>query len=384
MENEKWAREHFETRAIHVGQAPDPATGAVITPVYQTSTFSQSAVGVHKGYDYSRTANPTRTALEQCLASLENARSCLAFSSGMAAITTLMLRFKSGDHFVVCDDVYGGTYRLFRKVLEDLQLEFTFVDMTDLEATRMALRPNTRMIWIETPTNPLLKIIDIEAVARIGHQHGAMIGVDNTFASPYLQQPLELGADVLVHSTTKYLGGHSDIIGGAIVTSDTGLYQDLKFLQNAVGAVPGPFDCWLALRGLKTLALRMERHCTNAMQLARWLERCPQVERVIYPGLESHPQHGLATKQMKAYGGMISIILKAGADAARRMVERTRLFALAESLGGVESLIELPAAMTHQSVAESPLAVDPGLVRLSVGIENLEDLTADLEQALAA
>lgn len=384
MENEKWAREHFETRAIHVGQAPDPATGAVITPVYQTSTFSQSAVGVHKGYDYSRTANPTRTSLEQCLASLENARSCLAFSSGMAAITTLMLRFKSGDHFVVCDDVYGGTYRLFRKVLEDLQLEFTFVDMTDLEATRMALRPNTRMIWIETPTNPLLKIIDIEAVARIGHQHGAMIGVDNTFASPYLQQPLELGADVLVHSTTKYLGGHSDIIGGAIVTSDTGLYQDLKFLQNAVGAVPGPFDCWLALRGLKTLALRMERHCTNAMQLARWLERCPQVERVIYPGLESHPQHGLATKQMKAYGGMISIILKAGADAARRMVERTRLFALAESLGGVESLIELPAAMTHQSVAESPLAVDPGLVRLSVGIENLKDLTADLEQALAA
>lgn len=384
MENQNGGRQHFETRAIHTGQAPDSATGAVITPIYQTSTYSQSAVGVHKGYDYSRTANPTRTALEECLASLENARYCLAFSSGMAAITSLMLRFKSGDHFVVCDDVYGGTYRLFNKVLKDLDLTFTYVDMTDLDATRRAVQSNTRMIWIETPTNPLLKVVDIQAVARIGHQHNALVGVDNTFASPYLQQPLDLGADLVVHSTTKYLGGHSDVVGGALVTSDERLYQEVKFLQNAVGAVPGPVDSWLVLRGLKTLALRMERHCANAMQLARWLEMCPDVERVIYPGLESHPQHELATKQMSGYGGMISIVLKGGQAAARRMVEHTRVFTLAESLGGVESLIEVPAAMTHQSVAESPLAVDPGLVRLSVGIENPVDLVADVEQALVA
>lgn len=384
MEIHNGVEERFETRAIHVGQAPDAATGAVVTPIFQTSTYAQKAVGVHKGYDYSRTANPTRTALEECLASLENARFCLAFSSGMAAIATLMMRFKSGDHFVVCDDVYGGTYRLFRQVLQDLQLEFTFVDMTDLDATREAIKPNTCMMWIETPTNPLLKVVDIDAVSCIGHDHGALVCVDNTFASPYLQRPLDLGADLVVHSTTKYLGGHSDVIGGALLTSDEGLYHELKFLQNAVGAVPGPFDAWLVLRGLKTLALRMDRHCSNAMQLARWLEGCPQVERVIYPGLESHPQHEVAAKQMSGYGGMVSIISKGGEKAARRMVERTQIFTLAESLGGVESLIELPAAMTHQSVAESPLAVDPALVRLSVGIENLVDLIGDIQNALGA
>ncbi len=375
--------DHFETRAIHVGQAADPATGAIITPIYQTATFAQSAVGTHKGYDYSRTANPTRRALEECLASLEHGRFGLAFASGMGAITTLTLLFKSGDHVVVCDDVYGGTYRLFQGVLTGFGLEFTFVDMTDLDALRQALRPNTRLVWIETPTNPLLKAIDIAAAAELGHERGALVAVDNTFASPYLQQPLELGADLAMHSTTKYLGGHSDLVGGALVTSDEQVYDRLKFLQNAAGAVPGPFDAWLVLRGLKTLALRMERHSANALRIARWLETCPQVARVIYPGLESHPQHKVARKQMSAFGGMISILLRNGQPAARRMVEHTRLFSLAESLGGVESLIELPAAMTHQSVAQSLLAIDSGLVRLSVGIENVDDLIADLDRALA-
>lgn len=375
--------DHFETRAIHVGQAADPATGAIITPIYQTATFAQSAVGTHKGYDYSRTANPTRRALEECLASLEHGRFGLAFASGMGAITTLTLLFKSGDHVVVCDDVYGGTYRLFQGVLTGFGLEFTFVDMTDLDALRQALRPNTRLVWIETPTNPLLKVIDIAAAAELGHDRGALVAVDNTFASPYLQQPLELGADLAMHSTTKYLGGHSDLVGGALVTSDEQVYDRLKFLQNAAGAVPGPFDAWLVLRGLKTLALRMERHSANALRIARWLETCPQVARVIYPGLETHPQHKVARKQMSAFGGMISILLRNGQPAARRMVEHTRLFSLAESLGGVESLIELPAAMTHQSVAQSLLAIDSGLVRLSVGIENVDDLIADLDRALA-
>jgi cystathionine beta-lyase/cystathionine gamma-synthase len=376
--------DHFETRAIHVGQAADGATGAIVTPIYQTSTYAQDAVGVHKGYDYSRTANPTRSSLEECLASLERGRFGLAFASGMGAITTLMLLFGSGDHVVVCDDVYGGTYRLFQRVLTAFGLEFTFVDMTDLDATRDALRPNTRLVWIETPTNPLLKVLDIATLVELGHGAGALVGVDNTFSSPYLQQPLELGADLVMHSTTKYLGGHSDLVGGALVTSHEQTYERLKFLQNAAGAVPGPFDAWLVLRGLKTLALRMERHSANALQIARWLETRPHVARVIYPGLASHPQHAIACKQMRGFGGMISIILKGGEDAARRMVERTRLFALAESLGGVESLIEVPAAMTHQSVAQSPLAVDPGLVRISVGIENGDDLLADLDQALDA
>lgn len=373
----------FETRAIHAGQEPDPATGAVIIPIYQTSTYAQRAVGQHQGYDYSRTANPTRGALEKCLASLEGGHYGLAFASGMAAITTLLLYLKQGDHLVVADDVYGGTYRLFQRVFTDFGLEFGFADMTNLDGTRAAFRANTRLVWLETPTNPLLKVIDISAVSSIAHERGALVGVDNTFATPFLQRPLELGADIVMHSTTKYLGGHSDVVGGALVTSHQELYERLKFLQNAAGAVPGAFDAWLVLRGLKTLSLRMERHSDNAIHLARWLESQPQVARVIYPGLENHPQHATAKQQMSAFGGMISIILKGGQAAAERMVCATRLFTLAESLGGIESLIEVPAAMTHVSVADSPLAIDPGLVRLSVGIENVEDLRADLAQALS-
>lgn len=373
----------FETRAIHAGQEPDPATGAVIIPIYQTSTYAQRAVGQHQGYDYSRTANPTRGALEKCLASLEGGHYGLAFASGMAAITTLLLYLKQGDHLVVADDVYGGTYRLFQRVFTDFGLEFSFADMTNLDVTRAAFRANTRLVWLETPTNPLLKVIDISAVSAIAHERGALVGVDNTFATPFLQRPLEHGADIVMHSTTKYLGGHSDVVGGALVTSHQELYERLKFLQNAAGAVPGAFDAWLVLRGLKTLGLRMARHSENAFELARWLLLQPQVARVIYPGLAEHRQHAIAERQMRAFGGMISIILKGGQAAAERMVCATRLFTLAESLGGIESLIEVPAAMTHMSVADSPLAVDPGLVRLSVGIENVEDLRADLTQALS-
>ncbi len=373
--------DHFETRAIHVGQEPDPATGAVIVPIYQTATYAQTDPGVHKGFDYSRTNNPTRAALEKCIASLEGGAYGLAFSSGMGAITTTMFLLKAGDHIVACDDVYGGTYRLFRQVLENYGLDFSFVDMTDLDATARALRPNTRILWIETPTNPLMKVIDIAAVAKLGKAR-AWIVVDNTFASPYLQQPLTLGADIVIHSTTKYLGGHSDVVGGAVVTSNAEIYERLKFLQNAAGAVPGAFDCWLVLRGAKTLALRMERHSANAMAIAKFLERHRAVERVMYPGLESHPQHVIASEQMRGFGGMLSMIVKGGADAARRIARATRLFTLGESLGGVESLIEVPAAMTHQSVAGSPLEVNPALIRLSVGIEHVDDLIADLAQAL--
>ncbi|HEX9075820.1 MAG TPA: cystathionine gamma-synthase [Anaerolineae bacterium] len=374
--------DHFETRAIHVGQEPDPATGAVVVPIYQTSTYAQTQVGEHKGYDYSRTNNPTRAALEQCLTSLEGGKYGLAFSSGMGAITTMMLLLKSGDHVVVCDDVYGGTFRLFHQVLEGLGLEFSFVDMTDLQATARAIRSNTRLVWIETPTNPLMKVVDIAAVSGLARQANAWSGVDNTFASPFLQQPLALGVDMVMHSTTKYLGGHSDVVGGAIVTSHPELAERLRFLQNAAGAVPGAFDSWLVLRGLKTLALRMERHSANAMVIARFLEGHPAVRRVMYPGLESHPQHAIARKQMRLFGGMLSFIPRGGEAAARRIAASTRLFTLGESLGGVESLVEVPAAMTHQSVAGSPLEVDPALVRLSVGIENVEDLQADLAQAL--
>lgn len=378
----------FETRAIHVGQDPDQATGAVITPIYQTSTYAQRGVGDHQGYDYSRTDNPTRTALQECLASLEGGQFGLVFASGMAAISTLLLHFKQGDHIIVADDVYGGTYRLFQRVFTEFGLEFTFVDMTDREATRAAFRPNTRLLWLETPTNPLLKVIDIAEISTMAHERQILVGVDNTFATPYLQRPLEFGADLVMHSTTKYLGGHSDVVGGGIVTSDALLYERLKFLQNAAGAVPGPFDCWLVLRGLKTLALRMERHSENALRLAQWLERQPQVKRVIYPGLASHPQHVVAREQMLSargepmYGGMISFITNGGKAAAEKIVAATKVFLLAESLGGVESLIEVPAGMTHMSVANSPLEVDPGLVRLSVGIEHVYDLMADLDQAL--
>jgi cystathionine beta-lyase/cystathionine gamma-synthase len=379
----------FETRAIHSGQAADPATGAVITPIYQTSTYAQEQVGVTKGFDYSRTANPTRLALEQCLAALEGEKLAqptygLAFSSGMAAIDTLLRLVKPGEHVLVSNDVYGGTYRLFEKVLKGYGIRFSFTDLSNLQDFESALLPETRLVWIETPTNPLLKIADIAEISRRAKNYSAkiLVSVDNTFASPYLQQPLALGADFVVHSTTKYLGGHSDVVGGAIITADKAAYDQLKFLQNAVGAVPGPMDCWLTLRGIKTLALRMERHSSNAAGVVNFLDSHVAVQQVIYPGLADHPGHAVAQRQMRAYGGMVSIILKGGAAAARKMVEATRIFTLAESLGGVESLIEVPAAMTHASVAGSPLEVPAGLVRLSVGIEALDDLLADLDQAL--
>lgn len=380
---------NFETLAIHAGQEPDSATGAVITPIYQTSTYVQAEVGVTKGFDYSRTANPTRFALEQCLAALEGSglnqpAYGLAFSSGMAATDTLLRLIKPGEHVLASNDVYGGTFRLFERVLRDYGLQFSYVDITDPDQVENSLRPETRLVWLETPTNPLLKIADIAEICRRAKIYSPqiMIAVDNTFASPYLQQPLALGADFVVHSTTKYLGGHSDVVGGAIIAKDKTVYERLKFLQNAVGAIPGPMDCWLTLRGIKTLALRMERHSANAAQIAEFLCNHPAVEQVIYPGLVSHPGYTVAKKQMKLFGGMVSMILKGSEKSARKMVETTRVFALAESLGGVESLIEVPAAMTHASVAGSPLEVPAGLVRLSVGIENIDDLLADLDQAL--
>jgi cystathionine beta-lyase/cystathionine gamma-synthase len=376
----------FATRAIHVGQEPDPTTGAVIVPIYQTSTYAQSEVGVHKGFDYSRTANPTRAALEACLASLDTGRYGLAFASGMAAEDTLLHLFEAGDHVVACDDVYGGTFRLFTRVLERAGLRFTFVDATRIENVTAALEDRTRLIWLESPTNPLLKLIDIAAVAELAHQRDIVVAVDNTFASPYCQRPLELGADVVHYSTTKYLGGHSDVVGGALVTSNDELYERLKFLQNAVGGVPGAFDSWLVLRGLKTLAVRMRQHSGNARDVGCFLEQHPKVKRVYYPGLESHPQHDLARRQMVGgFGGMLSFEVVGGVDAAREVARRTRLFTLAESLGGVESLIELPALMTHASVPaerRQQLGIDDGLIRLSVGIEEAEDLIADLDQAL--
>ncbi len=378
MENEF----RFETLAIHAGQPPDPATGAIMTPIYQTATYVQTDVGVHKGYDYSRTDNPTRAALESCLAALEGAAFGLTFASGMAATDTLLRLISPGQHVLVGNDVYGGTYRLFDQVLRGYGLGFDVVDMADLAAVSAALRPETRLVWLETPTNPQLKLADIAVLSKLAHEAGAKVAVDNTFATSFLQQPLALGADFVVHSTTKYLGGHSDVVGGAILTSDREAYQRLKFLQNAVGAVPGPLDCWLVLRGLKTLAVRMERHCANARQIAAFLADHPVVARVYYPGLSTDPGHELATRQMRDFGGMISFIIKGGEATARQVVTRTRLFALAESLGGVESLIEHPASMTHASVADSALAIDSGLIRLSVGIEHVEDLIADLEQAL--
>lgn len=377
-------RYKIETLAIHAGQAPDPATGAVMTPIYQTSTYVQQGVGEHKGYEYARTGNPTRTALEACLAALEGAAHGLAFASGMAAIDTLLKVLDPGDHVLAGNDVYGGTFRLFDKQYKKYGIEFSYVETTGLEAVRAALRPNTRWVWLETPTNPRLKVADLHAVAQAAHDHdpAVRVVVDNTFATPYLQQPLALGADVVVHSTTKYLGGHSDVVGGAVLTSDAALHERLAFLQNAAGAVPGPLDCFLVLRGIKTLAVRMERHGENGLAVAQFLADHPQVAEVIYPGLESHPQHALARRQMRNAGGMVSFFVRGGPAAARALVARTRLFALAESLGGVESLIELPAAMTHGSTQGSPLEVDAGLIRVSVGLENKDDLIADLAQAL--
>ncbi len=375
---------HIETLAIHAGQQPDPSTGAVMTPIYQTSTYVQSAVGVHKGYEYSRTGNPTRKALEDCLAALEGGAHGLAFSSGMAAIDTVLRLVASGEHVLAGNDVYGGTFRLLDKVLKDYGIAHSFVEMTDLPAVQAGLRPDTRMVLLETPTNPRLKVFDIEAIAALAHANGprTLVMVDNTFATPYLQRPLALGADIVVHSTTKYLGGHSDVVGGAALMNDEAVFERLKFLQNAVGAVPGPMDCWLVLRGLKTLALRMDRHAENALAVAQFLSDHPQVKEVIYPGLSDHPQHALAARQMRNGGGMLSFVMHGGVEAARRMVARTHLFALAESLGGVESLIEIPAAMTHASTAGSPLEVEPGLIRVSVGLEHKDDLIADLQQAL--
>ncbi len=376
----------FSTRAIHAGQDPDPQTGAVVVPIYQTSTYAQSGVGQHKGYEYSRTGNPTRAALERCIASLEGGRHGLAFASGMAAESAIMQLLKPGDHTIAVDDLYGGTYRLFRRLLEPMGLTFSFVDGTDLNAVETAFTDSTRMVWLESPTNPLLKLVDIAAVSRLAHRRHALVVVDNTFMSPFLQRPLSLGADIVVHSATKFLGGHSDVIAGALVVDQEDLRERLAFIQNAVGAVPGPLDSWLVLRGLKTLAVRMREHDRNARLIAEFLQEHDQVERVFYPGLPTHPQHDLARRQMSGFGGMISFEVKGGLPAARRMVERTRLFTLAESLGGVEALIELPAAMTHASIpAETRRAhgVADGLVRISVGIEDVADLISDLDRALA-
>jgi cystathionine beta-lyase/cystathionine gamma-synthase len=374
----------FETLAIHAGQAPDPFTGAVMTPIYQTSTYVQNGVGRHKGYEYSRTGNPTRAALEGCLAELEGGAFGLAFASGMAATDAVLRMFSPGDHIVAGNDVYGGTYRLFERVYRAYGLDFTYVDTSDIACLSAALQPNTRLVWLETPTNPLLSVTDLAAAADALRSHPSrpLLAVDNTFATPYLQRPLELGADLVVHSTTKYLGGHSDVVGGAVIGRDAAIGERLAFLQNAAGAVPGPMDCFLTLRGIKTLPLRMERHSANALALARWLEDHPAVQQALYPWLDSHPQAGAARRQMRLGGGMISIVLRGGGAAARQAAESTRIFALAESLGGVESLIEVPLAMTHASTAASPLAIDAGLVRLSVGLEHVDDLRADLEQAL--
>lgn len=388
--------QHFETLAIHAGQAPDPTTGAVILPIYQTSTYVQETVGQHKGYEYSRTGNPTRTALETCLASLEGYGGnrptyCLAFASGMAATDTLLRLIAPGEHVLASNDVYGGTYRLFERVLRPYGLTFSYVDISDLDAVAQEIQPNTRLIWLETPTNPQLKIADIASVVEIARVHSShpRVVVDNTFASPALQRPLTLGADFVVHSTTKYISGHSDVVGGALITTDLQAFERLKFLQNAVGSVPGPMDCFLTLRGLKTLALRIERHSENALRVAQFLENHPKVEKVFYPGLPADPGYAIAKKQMRrpgnraAFGGMTSFIHRGGVEAARKMAAQTRVFSLAESLGGVESLIEHPGVMTHASVAGSPLEVPGGLIRLSVGIESLEDLLQDLECALS-
>ncbi|MEX2291328.1 MAG: cystathionine gamma-synthase [Mycobacteriales bacterium] len=375
----------FQTLAIHAGQDPDPTTGAVVVPIYQTSTYVQSEVGEHKGYEYSRSGNPTRTALETCLAALEGGRTGLAFASGLAAEDCLLRTATvPGGHVVIPDDAYGGTYRLFAGVLERWGVAHTPVRLGDLDAVRAAVRPETSLIWCETPTNPLLNIADIAALAGVAHDAGARLVVDNTFASPYLQQPLALGADAVVHSTTKYLGGHSDVVGGALVTGDAAFGEELAFHQNALGGVPGAFDSWLVLRGAKTLGVRMDRHCANAARVVDLLAGHPAVAQVLYPGLPDHPGHAVAAEQMSGFGGMVSFRLTAGEPAALAVCKATQVFTLGESLGGVESLIEHPGRMTHASVAGSRLEVPADLVRLSVGIETAEDLLADLEQALAA
>src|SRR3990172_510991 len=376
----------FETLAIHAGQEPDPATGAVMTPIYQTSTYVQQSVGEHKGYEYARTGNPTRTALEACLAALEGAQFGLAFASGMAAIDTVLKLLDPGDHVLASNDVYGGTFRLFDKQYKKYGIEFSYVESTNLKAVESGLRLNTKFVWLETPTNPRLKVADIRAISEVAHKHHPAIKVivDNTFATPYLQRPLALGADVVLHSTTKYLGGHSDVVGGAVLTSDAAMHERLKFLQNAAGAVPGPMDCFLVLRGIKTLPVRMDRHSANAERIAAFLAGHPGVISVRYPGLPSHRQSDLACAQMRNNGGMLSFIPRGGAKKAKLVVEGTKLFSLAESLGAVESLIEMPAEMTHASTAGTPLTIDPALIRVSVGLEGIADLIADLDAALSS
>jgi cystathionine gamma-lyase len=376
----------FGTLAIHAGQAPDPRTGAVMVPVYLTSTFAQESPGKHRGYEYSRSDNPTRTAYQECVAALESGKHALAFASGLAATAGILHTLKAGDHVVCFDDVYGGTFRIFDKVFKNFGIEFTFVDLTDLKKAEAAFRPNTKMLWMESPTNPMLKLCDIKALAQLARSRGAISVVDNTFMSSYFQKPLLLGADVVVHSVTKYMNGHSDVVGGIAVMNNDELHQKIKFMQNAAGGVPGPMDCFLVMRGLKTLHVRMERHAQNAIAIARMLEKHPQVERVIYPGLESHPQHALAQLQMSGFGGMITFFIQGGLSEARTFLERVRLFTLAESLGGVESLIEHPAIMTHASIpaeTRKALGIHDNLIRISCGIEDVADLEADLKQALA-
>ena len=383
-------KQHLATRVIHAGQSPDPSTGAVMTPIYATSTYAQESPGRHKGYDYARSINPTRSAYERCVADLESGTRGWAFASGLAAMSTALETIDSGSHVVVSDDLYGGTYRLFEKVRRrSANLDFTFIDMGDMGRIEAAFKPNTRMVWIETPSNPLLKLIDLAAVAQLARNHGAISVSDNTFATPWIQRPIELGFDMVIHSATKYLNGHSDMVGGvAVVGDNTALGDQMQFLQNSVGAIAGPFDSFLALRGLKTLALRMERHCENALELARWLEKEPKVREVKYPGLTSHPQHDLAKRQMgDRFGGMVTLILDTDLAGTRRFLENTHLFSLAESLGGVESLVNYPPIMTHGAIPEEQriaLGITESLVRLSVGVEDVEDLREDLKTALAA
>ena len=379
-------KQAFATRTIHAGQEPDPSTGAIMQPIYATSTYVQASPGVHQGYEYSRTQNPTRMAYERCIADLESGSHGFAFASGMAATATILEVIDSGNHVLAMDDLYGGTRRLFSGVRErSAGLEFSFVDLSDLEATAAAFQDNTRMVWIETPTNPLLKIVDIRAVVELAKQHGAIVVVDNTFATPCLQRPLEFGADIVMHSATKFINGHSDMVGGIVITADKPLSEQLAYLQNSIGAVSGPFDSFLALRGVKTLDVRMQRHCESAMKIATWLEEDARVESVLYPGLPSHPQHALAARQMNDFGGIVTFFVKGDLGNARRFLERCEVFALAESLGGVESLVDHPAIMTHASVPEedrAKLGISDQLIRLSVGIEAIEDLVADLDQAL--
>jgi len=376
----------FSTKAIHAGQEPDPTTGSIMTPIYQTSTFAQAGMGEHKGYEYARTGNPTRTALEKCLAELENGRYGLAFASGLAAESAVLNLLSSGDHIVSCDDLYGGTYRIFERIMGRYQVKTSYVTASNIAEYEKAIRPNTKLIWLETPTNPLLRLVDIQAVAEIAHRHQILLVVDNTFSSPYFQRPLDLGADIVLHSTTKYINGHSDVIGGALVVNDQEVYDNLKFHQNAAGAVPGPFDTWLTLRGIKTLAVRMRQHEENAYGVAKFLQEHPRVEKVYYPGLVSHPDHQLAKRQMSGFGGMVSFQFRGDLADVDHVVRRFKVFTFAESLGGVESLVCHPASMTHGSIPREireARGVGDTLLRLSIGIEDIEDLLADLEQALA-